>query len=219
MKKTIIFLFCLSLVPTISIVQATSAPFVNGNFDAGLTDWDTDGNTSLNAGQVELSTIGPGGAFSDASLFQGDFFTGSNSIQLGATDNYLNFDVSYQDLGMGGSSGSLFTDNFQVSIFDEFGTGATDLLFISGFDFSVGSSLASVSLDVSSLAGFSVGLFFDVFNEDDGLNSLFTLDNISFSEAIPQTVATAPLPGAFILMSAGIFLFASVSRFKQKYLK
>ena len=216
MKKTIMALFCLSLIATISNVQAASASFANGDFGSGLNNWDAYGAAVLNAGQVELSTAG--GLFPAASLIQGDFFVG-DSIQLGATDNYLNFDVSYMDLGSGGGTGSPFSDNLGVSVLDEFGTGLTDLIFVSGADFSVGASLVTVSLDVSSLAGLSIGLFFDVFDEDDGRDSKFTLDNISFTETILQNVSPVPVPGALLLMSTGMMFLASFSQFKQKYLK
>jgi len=211
MKKTLKILLCLLLFPVSQSLLA--APITNGNFDAGLTGWDIDGNTSLNGGQVELSTIGAGGTFSDASVFQGDFFSGAAPIQLGATDNFLNFDVGYQDLGVGGSSGSTLSDALIVSLLDELDfSGASDLFFDSEFDFLFGASFATVSLDVSSLAGNTIGLYFDVFNEDDGRNSLFTLDKIFFSETQPTT-ASVPEPGTLLLLLPGILFFSS--RFKQ----
>lgn len=188
--------------------QAAALPFINGDFDAGLVGWVIDGNTSLNTAQVDLSTIGVGGLFSDASLAQGDFFSGPDTIQLGATDNFLNFDVWYQDLGPDGNNGSGPPfDNLLVALLDELDFNL-DLFFDSEFDFLFGAPFASVSLDISSLAGRSVGLYFDVFNEDDGRHSLFTIDNVSFSET-----RSVPEPGILFLLLPGIMLFAS--RYKQ----
>lgn len=206
-KKLQPFLCLLCLVSFTSFSQA--ATFTNGNFDSGLAPWTSDGNVSLNAGKVELSTIGAGGLFSAASLMQGDFFSGDPAIQLGGSDNFLNFDVWYQDLGPGGGSGSVTSDGLVVSVYDELGISA-DLFFDSQFDFLSGAPSASVSLEISSLAGRTVGLFFDVFDENDGRNSLFTVDNVFFSAT--RQFVTVPEPETLFLLLPGLFIVCWRSR-------
>ena len=201
-KNLQIFFYLLCLISIPSFSQA--AIFTNGNFDSGLTGWDTTGNASLNtSGQVELST--GGASFPAASLTQGDFFNGFSAIELGVSDNYLNFDVWYQDLGAGGGTGSVIPDGLVVSVLDELDfTGSSDLFFDSQFDFLSGAAFASVSLDVSSLAGRAVGLYFDVFDENDGRNSLFTVDNVFFSAN--RQFVTVPEPETLFLLLPGLFM-------------
>ncbi|MFK7976409.1 MAG: MYXO-CTERM sorting domain-containing protein [Halioglobus sp.] len=200
-----------TLATVLFILAGTTAaqamPLQNGDFSAGLDQWTNAGATDamVEDGAAVLSTQ-PGdnaNPFS-AILVQGDDgnFNFPNAFLLPSDIVTLEFDVravSSPDFTEAG--GSLFTDALTVAVYDALGVGPTDLLFTSGTDFAVTTDWQQVSFDVAALAGNPVALSFALFDESDGADTRFFLDNVGF---VPRLVGTVPVPSSLALILLGL---------------
>lgn len=183
------------------LMQPVSAlPLSNGDFSSGLANWNTSGDVIDAGGAAQLTTTTGTSVFS-ASLIQGDdgSLSFSTPLTLGAADNFLLFDVQFEDIGPDATEAiGPFSDALGVSLLDA-DLSHPDLVFSDVANLSAGTS--QVLLDVSSLAGQDVGLYFDLTDENDGRDSRATIDNVVFTEFQPTSV---PLPGTLLLLVAGL---------------
>ncbi|WP_421859261.1 PEP-CTERM sorting domain-containing protein [Marinobacter salarius] len=192
-------------------VSSHAVPITNGDFSEGLTAWsDVSLSGSASVGSDETLTLG-GGAGAEiysASLWQGDngFFQFSNPLSLSAEDKFLSFDVRLEsqpgDVSESGTS--LFADSLSLELYDSLDF-TYDLFFQSGSDFAVNGNWSTVFLDISSLQGRDFALTINLFDEDDGFNSLFGLDNFAFTASdSPDDSIPVPEPASLGLLVLGL---------------
>lgn len=188
---------------------AQAMPFQNGDFSSGLDGWTNAGagDAIVESGAAVLSTLpGDNADPFSAILVQGDDgnFGFATAFQLPSDTLSLEFDVrSTTSPDPAEAGGSLFTDALNVVVYDALGFGPTDLVFVSGTDFVPTIDWQTVSLDVSSLSGRDAALSFELFDESDGADTRFFLDNIGF---IPRVVGTVPVPSSLFLMTFGLLV-------------
>lgn len=217
-KKIIVFssfLFASATLPN----SVSAASIINGTFDSDLSGWSTvttNGTAvwdSINNAAV-LSTGADVAPYS-AVLVQGDdgFFSFTNPILLGVGDDFLKFDAVFSSLGTDAleTGAGPFTDNLQVWMYDANGLGDVLLATIDALTSNTG-----FSLNLASYIGHSVAFSFELNDEDDGLDSRVTLDNIRLEQRSAPPV-TVPEPNTLLLMILGAFGIAGkVSRQKSK---
>lgn len=200
-----------SLVLLVVSVGAKAAPITNGDFSQGLSGWnDLSFGGSANVGSEEALVLGGGagtGSFA-ASVWQGDdgFFQFTNPLSLSGNEQYLAFDVLIAGLPEDPqeSGASLFRDSISLELYDSLDF-TYDLIFQSGSDFAVGNIWSTVFLDVSSLQGREFALTVNLFDEDDGFNTLFGLDNFEFTETTSQhDPVPVPEPASIGLFLVGL---------------
>jgi len=189
-----------------------AVPFANGDFSSGLSSWNdasATGTVSVISGEAQLDT-GSGTDPYSAILVQGDdgFFNFGSPITLGASDSYLNFDVSFVDLGVDASeSGSgFFTDYLAIALYDALDF-SYDLIFEPGIDSSLAASWTRFHLDISSLVGRDIALSFELADYNDGRNSRVKIDNITFTNG---SDAQVPEPASIILLALGLMLMTTM---------
>jgi hypothetical protein len=152
-------------------------------------------------------STGAGTSLYSSTLIQGDdgSFFFDTAFLVDSDVNYLSFDfdflTSVDTTETGGGSVSDYVD-IQLYDYDDW-TGGHDLFF--GID----SESTVAVFDVSSLAGREIALYFDLHDYDDGLNSVFTIDNILFSADLP----TSGEPNASVPEPNTLFLFGGRRRF------
>lgn len=196
---------------------AHATPLQNGDFSAGLDNWNNAGagDATVEGGAAVLQTLM--GNLADpfsAILVQGDdgSFSFASAFALPSDTISLQFDVRRLVFFDGQEAGgSLFEDALTVAVYDALGIGTTDLLFTSGTDFAVSTDFQQVTLDVASLAGRAVALSFELFDESDGLDSRFILDNVAFVQRI---VGTVPVPSSLMLTGLAVALLWSRRRLR-----
>lgn len=186
----------------------SAATIVNGNFNSDLSNgwstvtangtvaWDSANNTAV------LSTGADVAPYS-AVLVQGDngFFSFPNPILLGPGDDFIKFDAVFSTLGVDTveSGAGLFTDNMQVWMYDANGLGDVQLAKIDAL-----TSSTSFSFDLASYIGHSVAFSFELNDENDGLDSQVTLDNIRLEQRATPPV-NVPEPDTLMLLILGAF--------------
>lgn len=182
-------------------VGSHAAPIENGDFNEGLSGWNDlslGGSASISGDDTLLITGGAGAEIYSASLWQGDngSFQFSDPLSLTPEQNFLAFDVRLEDQSEDASESgsSFFSDSLSMELYDSLDF-SYDLFFQSGSDFSIGSEWSKVFLDVSSLQGRDFALTINLFDEDDGSNALFGLDNFAFTETdSPDGSGSVPVP-------------------------
>ncbi len=197
-----------------SSVPAFAVPFANGDFSSGMTGWNgtiSPGTVLVLGGEAQLAT-GAGSDPYSAVLVQGDdgSFMFPSPITLDSNDQFLNFDVSFLDLGIDGSEsgGSLNTDALTIAMYDALDFNY-DKLFAPGIDITLGSGWTQFSIDISSLAGRDVALSFELADENDGRDSRVKIDNVTFTGAVVQN---APEPASVLLLALGIMLMVVTTK-------
>jgi hypothetical protein len=184
----------------------------NGNFSDGLSGWnDVSFGGLASVGSDETLSLS-GGAGSEpyaASVWQGDdgTFFFSDPLELSAGDLFLSFDVLLRDQADDTSETgtSFFEDSLSIEFYDAMDL-SYDLFFQSGADFSVGDEWSTVFLDISSLQGREFALTVNLFDENDGFNAIFGLDNFAFTDTnSPGGTYPVPEPSSFALFMFGIF--------------
>ncbi|MCQ8186488.1 hypothetical protein [Parvularcula maris] len=179
------------------------AAIVNGDFSAGSTGFVTfeDGGTvSISGGTATLSTdAGLGADVLVASISQGDdgSFTFDPGLLVPSNAVSLVFDITQAvaDVDALEDGTSFFGDSLQVLLAD-----SEDLL-LDVATFIEAGDVGSFTVDISSLQGRTVALFIDLFDEDDGFDTTFSIDNIAF--VLDDVVNPIPLPGAFVFALTG----------------
>ncbi|QSP95538.1 PEP-CTERM sorting domain-containing protein [Marinobacter salinisoli] len=161
----------------------------NGDFSQGLAGWENvsvGGSASVGPDQALYLDGGIGAEPYSASLWQGDdgSFLFSNPLSLATGESFLSFDLmlASQDLDSSESGSSIFEDSLSIELYDA-DDWSFDLYFQSGWDFDVTDSWQTVFLDISSLQGRDFALTINLFDEDDGVNSSFALDNFFFTNS------------------------------------
>ena len=211
MKNKIII--SLGLLSYFLAFQVLAMPITNGDFSAGLTEWNNASSTGTVtdvSGVAQLDT-GTGDDPFSAVLVQGDdgFFTFGSPINLGVDDLFLNFDVNFLDLGIDSSElgTSFFSDYLSIALYDADDiTGSSDLIFEPGIDNTL-TGWTRFNLDVSSLVGHNIALSFELSDQDDGFNSRALLDNISFTK-VADVIVSVPEPNSIALVGLGLLLFS-----------
>jgi len=179
------------MVLTIAGLTAYASPTpLNGDFSAGLTDWN-----------LEYGTVSDGGGYA---LFQEHPIDLSSTLSqvftIPALAVELSFDVWMSAVAGGDYDASAWPDTFTASLLDP-GTfdplisnpGVTEFYYLdnTGYEKTVGTvSGSTVSLDVSSWAGYDVLLSFDLWGGYDGMITEVSLDNVQ---------VVIPAPGALLL--------------------
>ncbi len=213
-------------VPALLLSSNTFAlALVNGDFSSDLSGWNNAGATdaTVNAGVAELSTqVGDGINPYSSVLVQGDdgSFTFGSPVVLGADIETLIFDIRFDQFDDSLEAGfSSFDDSLTVALYDELDfSGSSDLIFSSGSDFSAESIWQTVELDVTALAGHTLALSFELFDESNGFDSTFYLDNINFlaAEPPPEPPVSVSEPSSLMLLLIGIVgMFARRRHFKK----
>ncbi|MCQ8186597.1 hypothetical protein, partial [Parvularcula maris] len=176
---------------------SSQAAIVNGDFSAGGTGFfvfEEGGTVVFPDGAATLATD-PGLGFDVlvASVSQGDdgLFTFEPGIIVPDDATALRFDILQAAAVSDPAEEGLLAfrpDALGVSLLD-----AEDPL-LDVFDFFEAGDTGTFTLDVTSLEGRTVALFIDLFDEDDGFDTSFTIDNIAF---VTEDLSPVPLPGAF----------------------
>ncbi len=202
-------LFALISLPVFAV------PFANADFSSGMSSWNdasSTGSAAVVSGEAQLDT-GAGTDLYSAILVQGDdgFFTFGSPVTLGVSDSYLNFDVSFEDLGFDTteSGGSFFIDELFVSLYDALDF-SKDLLLQPGINSSLGAGWTRFHLDISTLAGRDVALSFELTDENDGRDSRVKIDNITFSSA--PDAQHVPEPASIFLLAMGLLLVMTIRK-------
>jgi len=204
MKRLLLVLFLFSALP----VNAMS--FGNGDFSNGGDLWhdaSSAGSVSFVAEQAVLET-GAGVHPFSAIMVQGDdgSFWSPQAVDpftLAVDAKWLLFDAMFEDLGPDNSEtgNGFFTDALFIALYDYLDPGQ-DLFLDPFIDSSLdGAGFNSFALNVASLQGREIALYFELSDEDDGLNSKVTLDNVQFVASLPGTV---PAPSVLVLLLAGL---------------
>ena len=192
-------------------VSSHAVPITNGDFSDGLSGWsDVSMSGSASVGSDEALTLGgaAGAEIYSASLWQGDngFFQFLDPLSLATGEKFLSFDVRLQGQSEDASESgtSLFSDSLSVELYDSFDF-TYDLFFQSGSDFAVNNAWSTVYLDISSLQGRDFALTINLFDEDDGFNTLFGLDNFMFTKTdSPNDSVPVPEPASLGLLALGL---------------
>jgi len=214
------YLSRLLTVVTLLLVSTTSLaiPLTNGDFSSGLAGWSdasSSGSVSLMGDAAHLTTGNGTNPFS-AILVQGDdgTFTFSNPIELAGDAHFLNFDVTFDDLGIDLTEpgGSTFTDGLSVAVRDELDfSGLSDLIFpvidISILDY-------RASFDISPLAGRTVAISFELSDDNDGRHSSASIDNITIT-AQPDVVVSIPNASTLSLALLGLVQLVFFRKIKK----
>ena len=183
---------------------AAAGAIDNGTFDTDLAGWSTvvtNGIVAWTSEHVELST-GSGTNLTSAVLVQGDdgAFNFPSPITLATDDAFLRFDALFADLGVDSSENTVsgFSDHLSVLIYDA-----------ESFDQWLGGSFSLVtpggtglSFDLTApadLRGKRVAVSFELTDEDDGRNSVVTIDNVRIEQR-----SAVPDPGTLALMLVGL---------------
>ncbi len=202
---------------------ALAVPLNNGDFSSGLASWNDasfTGSVSGIGGAAVLETASGTSPLS-AVLVQGDdgFFSFLSPITLGGTDNYLNFDVAFIDIGIDEteSGDSIFIDELMVVLYDEFDP-FMDLVFSVGINAMLNPDIIRFNLDISSLVGRSVALSFELNDENDRRNSQATIDNVSFTAQPDRksSVVTVSEPMTIYLFFLGLIFMLPRSFMKYR---
>ncbi len=193
-----VFVFCAIFV-TSHFVNASL--ILNGNFDSDLSHWhdaSDNGSVVFDSGVANLSTSGDFGPYS-AVLVQGDdgFFNFNSPILIEVQQSWLAFDLWQisRDLDVSESGTSLLNDALYLSIYDTIDP-SFDLLFT---DLMVTAQQQTFLLDISSLIGRSVAFSFELHDQNDGFDTIFSLDNVQLTSSV-----TVPEPSALLLFAIGI---------------
>jgi hypothetical protein len=207
--RTTILSLCLSL--TLSVATAAATVVSNGNFANGLTGWTTSEETTGNVVTSPSSyvTVEQGAAVLTTPSFATNIAIVSLSqfLTLPAATQTLYADVSFTMLDADpGSPNNGILDHLQVSWSDDQDS-AFDRIFldIDLFGPTFLDSLAGLTdlgidgwrltADISGLASRQGIIYFDLFNEDDGLITFAAVDNVA--------IAMVPEPGTLALLAAG----------------
>ena len=220
----------IAIVALMTVFGATAqGALINGDFEADLNGWSDLGFVPVAVinGEVRVSTDDfAGSAFGDlggsvgqgVALDQFGFLFVDNGIGLDANVAELVFDVTRTTTtNVLEGSGSFLRDFLQVTVLDELDP-LMDLIFTDDDDplfgdFASGPGKTEVRLDIASLASRSVGLLFDVFDFDDGMEANFFIDNVRFVNAVVPTPASEPAVGFIALLGALILVrLRSVAR-------
>ncbi len=209
-----IFKLILVSVSIAFVSTSANAVLLNGDFSSGLSNWETFGNVSESDGKVVMST-GAGTASYSASLIQGDdgSFSFGTRFLVESDINYLTFDfdfVTSVDVTETGSTSIGDYVDIQLYDYEDF-SGGHDLFF------SIDSLSAEAVFDVSSLAGREIALFLDLRDFNDGLNSIFTIDNILFSANLPtegsgEGSVSIPEPNTILMFGGALLLLSLFNR-------
>jgi hypothetical protein len=186
----------------------------NGDFQNNINGWYTSGGVNVVNDTVVLKTDIGYSPLNTSILAQGDDGTFSflEPIILTNDIKWLTFDVKVKAFDDFLESGlSTFNDVLRINFYDELDfTGASDLLFSSDNYSFLNEQWQTVQLNVGSLSGHSIALSFELFDENNKLDSIFQLDNIAFTNGIISTPVSEPT--TFILLFITIVLFKSVKR-------
>jgi hypothetical protein len=203
--------FLVGIVFQVVSVGSHAGPISNGDFSQGLSGW-TDlsvgGSAKVGGDETLLLGGGTGAAIYSASLWQGDngFFEFADPLSLTAAEKFLSFDVRLeaQPEDTSESGTSFFTDALSVELYDSLDFGY-DLFFQSDLDFAVDGSWSTVFLDISALQGRDFALTINLFDENDGFNALFGVDNVMFSEtdSLDDSISVAE-PASLGLLALGL---------------
>ena len=196
----------IALISFLFSFQNVHAAISNGDFSSGGTDWGTfinssdsslDPSVDFSSGAAVLTT--GNGAGNQAAICQGA--TGCNTFGAPLLSPFLvesdvltlEFDVSFLDLGedLTEPVTSQFIDALYVQVWHP-----TD--FFLDLALYVETS-GRVVLDMSDFAGVGASLFFTLLDEDDGLNTQVTIDNVAFTTSTPAKVIESSSFGLFLL--------------------
>lgn len=169
-----------------------AAAIVNGNFEAGLSDWNQlvniEGSVRWTDGTAILSA-GAGTALPTAVLFQGteDFENFDNGIPLDTADRFLSFDAVFSELIFPDEIDSgTESDSLEVWLYD-----VNDAVLLETIGTTTG--ISSFLIDISAYSGRRVAFSFELNDSEDGKNYQVVLDNVRI----------VPLPSTMILIMAG----------------
>jgi hypothetical protein len=216
--RTTVLALCLSL--TLSVATASATVVSNGDFTNGLAGWTTSEETTSNVVTSPSSyvTVEQGAAVLTTPSFATNIAIVSLSqfLSLPAATQTLYTDVSFPQLDADpGSPNNGILDHLQVSWSDDQDP-AFDRIFLDidlfGPTFldplatltDLGNDWLRLTADISGLASRQGIIYFDLFNEDDGLITFAAVDNVA--------VTMVPEPGSFALLAGGIFLLAALQR-------
>ena len=186
----------------------------NGEFQNNINGWHTSGNVSVVSDNVVLKTDVGYSPFNTSILAQGDDGTFSflEPITLTSDIKWLTFDIKVNVFDDFFESGlSTFDDVLRINLYDELDfSGASDLLFSSDNYSFLNTEWQTLQLDVGTLSGRSIALSFELFDENNQLDSIFELDNISFLGTAVSTPVSEP--STFLLLFMAIALIKNVKR-------
>lgn len=212
---------CAALATLTLLALGVEANVINGEFNNGLTGWDSDGDI-----------VADGGGFALLENGVPDFRGLSQNFQIGGP-GVLSFDFSFTTSAAGGGG----TDSFAVGLLsDDFNDPFVDVIVmddalgvvpdpfgdgwdvtyqagpaVAGLSLLAGTSFSGrVSLQIPTLLfGDDVTLFFDLF---DGFPSVLTrvgIDNVEFA---PLMVAVSEPPPLALLLIAGVVVAVARGR-------
>lgn len=204
-------LFLVSIAFLVVSVSSHAGPISNGDFSQGLSGWtdlSSGGSAAVGTDETLLLGGGTGAEIYSASLWQGDngFFEFSDPLSLNAAEKFLSFDVRLeaQPEDPSESGTSFFADSLSLELYDSLDF-SHDLFFQSDLDFTVSGSWSTVFLDISSLQGRDFALTINLFDEDDGFNTLFGVDNVTFTDTdSPKNTVPVPEPASLGLVALGL---------------
>ncbi len=209
-----IFKLILLNISMVLVPISASAALLNGDFSSDLNNWEILGDVSENNGEVVMAT-GAGTEPYSASLAQGDdgSFSFDTRFLIEFDVNYLTFNFDFITSTDATETGSTSVGDYvdiQLYDYDDF-SGGHDLFF------SIDSLSVEAVFDVSSLAGREIALFFDLRDFDDGLNSIFTIDNILFSANVPTNGSNGgsvnvPEPNTILMFGGALLLLSLFSQ-------
>jgi hypothetical protein len=185
--------FSVMVLTTAGLTAYASPTPLNGDFSAGLTDWN-----------LEYGTVTDGGGFA---LFQEHATSLSSTLSQEFTIPALALELSF-DLVMsaaGTPDPSAWADAFTASLLDPvtldpliYNPGYTEFYYLdnTGLEQTVATvSGNTIALDISGLRGLNAFLSFDLWASYDGMDTSVNLDNVNIS--------LIPAPGALLLALMG----------------
>jgi len=213
--KNVILKKLVTVVATINFIVFSHVSYAgviaNGDFTNGLDNWSDasfTGQVVSNNGIANLST-GTGTGLYSAVLVQGDdgFFNFNSPILIDAQNSWISFDLwqSSKDVDASESGISSLNDALSLSVYDAFDF-SFDVLFS---DLLVTSQQQNFLLDVSSLIGRSVAFSFELNDENDGFDTMFSLDNVQLTSSV-----SVPEPSTLL-----IFLLAMYALTRKQLIK
>lgn len=193
------FLFFVTVVSFLAI--NANAGIINPQFEEGDHGWynvSSTGSLDFSAGFAKF-TGGDADSPYSAALIQGDDLTFSFNSPLLVSASAQNFEFDLWLLKKSNdateSGDSIFADSFFLALYDS-ADSAFDLTF-NDLDFSTGGKF---SFDISSLAGRSIAIYFELRDENDGLNLEIGLDNLQITERTSVSESSS-----FFLIFVGLF--------------
>ncbi len=216
-KKAILFSSVLVVSVTLSN-SVSAASIVNGDFNSDLSNgWSTlmaNGTAARDSiNNTAVLSTGADVASYSAVLVQGDdgLFSFITPIVLTPGNDFLKFDATFSSLGIDAqeTGAGLFTDNLQLWMYDANGLGDVLLATIDAL-----TANTNFSIDLTSYVGLSVAFSFELNDEDDGLDSRVTLDNVRLEQRSTPPVSV-PEPDTLMLTILGALGFAGRA-YRQK---